>query len=410
MYPSRFEYLAPTSVEEVIAALGEREGAKVMAGGQSLIPVLKLRVASVDTVVDVNRVAGLDAIEEADGELRIGALVRHVSAERSPLLTKRYGLLGATARLVADPLVRNRGTICGSLAHADPQGDWGSAMLAARGSVVARGPDGERTIPVDELALGPFMTTLQPDEMITEVRVPDPGPRTGGTYLKLERKVGDFATAAVAVQVTLDNGNVGQVGHRADRGRRDEPARERRRGRASRQRADRRGDRATPRGSPPRRRSRNPTTAAPLNTRGTSCASSASAAFALRSRPRRPGRSDGHDPARIPHRDRPPHGRGHRQRAGPLGRGRGAAAARALPPPDARAHRDAHRLRHDELRCLRRARRRDAGQVLHDARRPGERRRDHDRRGSRRGRSAAPDPAGLPRGARPAVRLLHARG
>ena len=212
MYPSRFEYLAPTSVEEVIAALGEREGAKVMAGGQSLIPVLKLRVASVDTVVDVNRVAGLDAIEEADGELRIGALVRHVSAERAPLLTKRYGLLGATARLVADPLVRNRGTICGSLAHADPQGDWGSAMLAARGSVVARGPDGERTIPVDELALGPFMTTLQPDEMITGVRVPDPGPRTGGTYLKLERKIGDFATAAVAVQVTLANGNVGQVG------------------------------------------------------------------------------------------------------------------------------------------------------------------------------------------------------
>ena len=212
MYPSRFEYLAPTSVEEVIAALGELEGAKVMAGGQSLIPVLKLRIASVDTVVDVNRVAGLDTLEDADGELRIGALVRHAEAERSPLLQKRYGLLGATARLVADPLVRNRGTICGSLAHADPQGDWGAALLAARGRVVARGPNGERTIPVDELPLGPFITTLQQDELITEVRVPDPGPRTGGTYLKLERKVGDFATAAVAVQVTLRNGNVGEVG------------------------------------------------------------------------------------------------------------------------------------------------------------------------------------------------------
>ena len=151
-------------------------------------------------------------MSEEGGELRIGALVRHAQAERSPLLTKRYGLLGSTARLVADPLVRNRGTICGSLAHADPQGDWGAAMLAARGSVVARGPNGERTIPVDELALGPFMSTLEPDEVITEVRVPDPGPRTGGTYLKLERKIGDFATAAVAVQVTLDNGNVGQVG------------------------------------------------------------------------------------------------------------------------------------------------------------------------------------------------------
>ena len=213
MYPPRFDYLAPTSVEEVIAALGEGAGeAKVMAGGQSLIPVLKLRIASVGMVVDINRVAGLDGIEESDGELRIGALVRHAQAERSPLLTKRYGLLGSTARLVADPLVRNRGTICGSLAHADPQGDWGAAMLAARGSVVARGPNGERTIPVEELALGPFMSTLEPDEVITEVRVPDPGPRTGGTYLKLERKIGDFATAAVAVQVTLDNGNVGQVG------------------------------------------------------------------------------------------------------------------------------------------------------------------------------------------------------
>lgn len=212
MYPSRFAYLAPTSVEEVVAALGDHEGAKVMAGGQSLIPVLKLRVASVDTVVDINGVSGLDAFGQDGDTLRIGALVRHADVERSPLLTKRYGLLGATARLVADPLVRNRGTVCGSLAHADPQGDWGSAMLAARGSVVARGAKGERVIAVDELALGPFSTTLEPDEVITEARVPDPGPRTGGTYLKLERKVGDFATAAVAVQVSLDNGKVGQAG------------------------------------------------------------------------------------------------------------------------------------------------------------------------------------------------------
>ena len=213
VYPSRFDYLAPASVEEVVEALGERAGeAKVMAGGQSLIPVLKLRIASVGTIVDLNRVSGLEGITEETGGLRIGALVRHAEAERSPSLTTRYGLLRETARLVADPLVRNRGTICGSLAHADPQGDWGSALLAARASVVARGPNGERTIPVDELALGPFMTTVAPDEVITEVRVPDPGPRSGGTYLKLERKVGDFATAAVGIQVTLENGHVGQVG------------------------------------------------------------------------------------------------------------------------------------------------------------------------------------------------------
>ena len=183
-----------------------------MAGGQSLIPVLKLRIASVDTVVDLNGVTGLDGIDQDGDGLRIGALVRHADAERSAALTERYGLLGSTARLVADPLVRNRGTVCGSLAHADPQGDWGSAMLAARASVVARGPSGERTIPIEELFTGPFSTTLSSDEVVTEVRVPDPGPRTGGTYLKLERKVGDFASAAVAVQVTLDNGHVGQVG------------------------------------------------------------------------------------------------------------------------------------------------------------------------------------------------------
>ena len=212
MYPSRFDYLAPASLEEVVEALGEREGAKVMAGGQSLIPVLKLRIASVDTVVDLNGIAGLDGIDQDGDGLRIGALVRHADAERSAALTERYGLLGSTARLVADPLVRNRGTVCGSLAHADPQGDWGSAMLAARASVVARGLSGERTIPIDELFAGPFSTTLASDEVVTEVRVPDPGPRTGGTYLKLERRVGDFASAAVAVQVTLDDGHVGQVG------------------------------------------------------------------------------------------------------------------------------------------------------------------------------------------------------
>src|SRR5262245_43994087 len=183
-----------------------------MAGGQSLLPVLKLRIASVGTIVDLNRVDGLGEIREEDGQLRIGALVRHAAAERSPLLQGRYGVLGATARLVADPLVRNRGTVCGSLAHADPQGDWASALLAARATAVVRGTNGERTLPVEEIALGPFMTTLQPDEVLTEVRVPDPGPRAGGTYLKLERKVGDYATAAVAVHVSLDNGHVGQVG------------------------------------------------------------------------------------------------------------------------------------------------------------------------------------------------------
>lgn len=213
MYPARFDYVAPTSLEEVVAALSERDGeAKVMAGGQSLIPLLKLRFVSIPAIVDLNGVPDLDGLEEQGGELRIGALVRHKACERSPLLRGRRRLLGNAAALIADPLVRNRGTVCGSLAHADPQGDWGSVMLAARASVVAQGPDGSRTIPVDDLLAGPFTTSLAPDEVLTEVRVPDPGPRTGGTYLKLERKVGDYATAAVAVQVTLENGTVGQAG------------------------------------------------------------------------------------------------------------------------------------------------------------------------------------------------------
>ena len=213
MYPPRFEYLAPTSLEEVVAALAEHgDDARPMAGGQSLIPLMKLRVTAPEVIVDLGRVPGLGGIEEADGGLRIGALARHRDLERSERCRGRYGVLGSTARLVADPLVRNRGTIGGSLAHADPQGDWGSAMLAARASVVARGSQGERTIAIDDLLAGPFTTTLAPGEVIAEVRVPDPGPRTGGTYLKLERKVGDFATAAVAVQVTLENGHVKEAG------------------------------------------------------------------------------------------------------------------------------------------------------------------------------------------------------
>ena len=213
MYPARFEYTVASTLEEVIATLSERgDEAKVLAGGQSLIPLMKLRFATPEVLVDLNGVPGLDYLEERGGELCIGALVRHKTCEKSELLRSRYPTLGDAAPQISDPLVRNRGTVCGSLAHGDPQGDWGAVMLATRASVVARGPEGERTISIDDLLDGPFTTTLSPDEVITEARVPDPGARSGGTYLKLERKVGDYATAAVAVQVTLDNGSVGEVG------------------------------------------------------------------------------------------------------------------------------------------------------------------------------------------------------
>jgi aerobic carbon-monoxide dehydrogenase medium subunit len=213
VYPARFEYTVASTLEEVIATLSERgDEAKVLAGGQSLIPLMKLRFATPEVLIDLNGVPGLDYLEERGGELCIGALVRHKTCEKSELLRSRYPTLGDAAPQISDPLVRNRGTVCGSLAHGDPQGDWGAVMLATRASVVARGPEGERTISIDDLLDGPFTTTLSPDEVITEARVPDPGARSGGTYLKLERKVGDYATAAVAVQVTLDNGSVGEVG------------------------------------------------------------------------------------------------------------------------------------------------------------------------------------------------------
>jgi aerobic carbon-monoxide dehydrogenase medium subunit len=212
LYPASFEYFAPTTLDEALEIL-ERYGdeAKVLAGGMSLIPVLKLRIARPSVLVDINRIEGLDGLN-ANGGLCIGALVRHKTMEKTDRLKGKWGALGDAAPQIADPVVRNLGTVAGSLVHADPQGDWGSVMLAVRGELVTRSGDGERTIPIDELMLGPFMTTLQPGEIVTEVRVPDPGERAGGTYLKLERKVGDFATAGVAVHIAMDNGNVGQAG------------------------------------------------------------------------------------------------------------------------------------------------------------------------------------------------------
>ena len=213
MYPARFEYFAPTTLDEALEIL-ERYGdeAKVLAGGQSLIPLMKLRFASPRALVDINRIQGLDQLYEDDGFLTMGALVRHADCERSELLRGRYGVLGDAAPQISDPIVRNRGTVAGSLAHADPQGDWGSALLAIGAQVQAQGPDGTRTISTEELFEGPFTTTLEPTEIITLVQVPDPGPRAGGTYLKLERKIGDFATVGVAAHVSFDNGKVGRAG------------------------------------------------------------------------------------------------------------------------------------------------------------------------------------------------------
>lgn len=214
MIPPRFDYVAPASLDEAIAILhAEGEEAKVLSGGQSLLPLLKLRLAAPRVLVDINRIPGLDRLDEADGALRIGALVRESDVEASTTIHARYPLLADTAAVVADPLVRNRATICGNIAHADPANDHPATLLALRAVVVARGPAGERTIPIDDFFTGLFATALRPDEIVTEIRVPAPPPRSGGAYLKLERKVGDFATAAVAAQLTLaDDGTIARAG------------------------------------------------------------------------------------------------------------------------------------------------------------------------------------------------------
>jgi len=213
MYPASFEYFAPRTLDDALSTL-ERFGdeGKVLAGGQSLIPLMKLRFAAPRAIVDINRVEGLDTLREEGGQLRFGALVRHKTCERSELLRGRYGVFGEAARQIADPVVRNLGTVAGSLAHADPQGDWPSVMLAARAEIVVRSAGGERTIAIDDFLQGPFTTTLEADEIVTEVRVPAPSGRAGGAYEKLERKIGDFASAGVAVHLTFANGSVERAG------------------------------------------------------------------------------------------------------------------------------------------------------------------------------------------------------
>jgi len=213
MLPSAFEYHRAASLEDTLSILNQYgDDAKVLAGGQSLIPLMKLRFASPGHLVDINEVPGLDGIEERDGALAIGALVRHRTLATNDVIAARYPTIAAAAPQIADPLVRNRGTIGGSLTHADPAGDLGSVMLAMGASVVLRSSAGERVVPIGEFLVDTFTTSIQPTEILTEVRVPTPPPRSGGTYLKLERKVGDFATVAVAVALTLQNGSVGRAG------------------------------------------------------------------------------------------------------------------------------------------------------------------------------------------------------
>jgi len=204
MIPRSFEYSAPGTLNEAVSLLQKLgPDAKILSGGQSLIPMMKLRLASPPHIVDINRIPGLDYIKEESGVLRIGALVRESDLERSELVRSRFPILVDTTSVIADPLVRNQATVCGNLAHGDPANDHPATMLALGASVVAIGPSGEREIPVESFFPALFTTALQPNEILKEIRIPIPPPSSGGAYLKLERKVGDYATAGVAVQITL---------------------------------------------------------------------------------------------------------------------------------------------------------------------------------------------------------------
>jgi len=214
MFPSRFRYQAPHSLDEAVSLLHNGgDYVKVLAGGQSLVPMMKLRFASPEMLVDINNLPGLGYHRaDPDGSLHIGALCRHADLEFSDLLKGTQPTMAAAAPMIADPLVRNRGTLVGSLCHADPQGDWASVMMALGGSVIAQGPGGKRAIPLAEFVTGPFQNVLSYDEIAIEAVVPKAlGVRSGG-YLKLERRVGDFATVGVAVAIETSGDKVVRAG------------------------------------------------------------------------------------------------------------------------------------------------------------------------------------------------------
>ncbi len=214
MYPSRFGYEAPKTVEEAIAILDAHGGeAKILAGGQSLVPMMKLRFASPEMLVDLNTIAGLDFHRvDADGSIHIGALCRHEDLEKSEVIKKSQPTIAAAASLVADPIVRARGTFVGSVCHADPQGDWAAALTALGGHIVAQGPKGTRDIAMKDFVIGPFQNTLAFNEIAIEAVIPAPKGIARGGYLKLERRVGDFATASVAVSLDMVGDTVARAG------------------------------------------------------------------------------------------------------------------------------------------------------------------------------------------------------
>jgi aerobic carbon-monoxide dehydrogenase medium subunit len=212
--PAAFDYIRVHSPDEALAALQTHgSDARVLAGGQSLVPAMRFRLARPAVLVDINPVGALDYVRMNDA-LTIGATARDIDVERAPWIREpRWSLFHDVSRVVADPVVRQMATVVGSLCHNDPAGDWTAAALAARAAVIVRGGSGERAVPIDEFLVDSFTTAVGDGEMAVAVRFPMPDDRTAGAYQKVERKVGDFATAAAAVQLSLDaNGVIRQAG------------------------------------------------------------------------------------------------------------------------------------------------------------------------------------------------------
>ena len=205
MIPAAFDYHRPASLDEATGLLARfGDDAKVLSGGMSLLPMMKLRMAAIGHLVDINRIPGLDTIKEEGGFLRIGANTRQSTLERSELIRAKYPILADAVSLIADPLVRNRGTVGGNIANGDPANDQPAIAIALGATLVLRGPKGERSVAANQFYKGLYETALANNEILTEIRIPVPPARSGGAYMKLKRKTGDFAVAAAAVQLTLD--------------------------------------------------------------------------------------------------------------------------------------------------------------------------------------------------------------
>jgi aerobic carbon-monoxide dehydrogenase medium subunit len=214
--PAHFDYERATSVDHALALL-ERSGpeARVLAGGHSLIPMMKLRLAQPETLIDINDLTELSYIRVADGELRIGALARHADLLNSAVAGEHFAILHDAERVIADPVVRNRGTVGGSVCQADPSEDLSAALAAVAATMVIRGQDGSREVPAREFHTGPYETVVGPGELLTEIRIairPASANRTGSAYQKVERRVGDWPVAAAGAALWLDGDTIREAG------------------------------------------------------------------------------------------------------------------------------------------------------------------------------------------------------